>query len=200
MPILFDLSAFRGTVFVETGTGTGEGAIAAIRAGFQIIHTIERSAAIHAVASQALRDELNRGTASRLFLYHGESTTLLPQICRNHQHQVGDGPGQHVTFFTFWLDANPTTVGDTWPVLDELAIIRDIFRGSLRPPVILINRFGATFQPEAWGGHEVTVQKISAEIAKIDSSYLYDLLPGEGGEQDVLVATPQWLRAAAAYP
>ena len=209
MPILFDLAKYLGSVFVETGTGTGDGVIAAMRARFKHIHSIEISEDAHELAQLAVKAESEvsppYGTVT---LHKGFSADLLQSICEPLLWQLSAKKSDHTTFFTFWLDAQARLDTGTsaeigtnpWPLLDELKIIRSLFKGALKPPVILINRLGLMNHPDAWGGHNVTLENVAQLIGKIHSSYGYHLYPGEAGENDVLAAVPAWIQAASTWP
>lgn len=86
-----------GDIFVETGTGAGGGIWEAFSAGFKEIYTIDR----------IIRDDLPLPAGGIIYLVHGASENMLPEVIRALR-----GPA------TFFLDAH--TRGEKSPLLTEL--------------------------------------------------------------------------------
>jgi hypothetical protein len=161
------------------------------------------------IANIAVENEAaSTPTRSKVTLYTGDSEDILPSICEKIRYQYGQKRSEHTAFVTFWLDASPiqmpegqVIMGKThWPVLEELKIIGNFFKGALKPPVILINRLSLMSQPDGFYGHDVTLEKVAKVIYKMHPSYTYQVLQGEYGENDVLAAIPSWLIAASSWP
>ncbi len=205
MPINFDLFAYRGSVFVETGTGDGASVITAMRLQFPLIHSIELAPEKRAMAAQAVETETQtRPSRSEISLHEGKSVDFLPQICEQFRYQLGANKSQHTAFFTFWLDAHQASeagaTANPWPVLDELQVIQTYFKGALRPPAIFINHLEWMDQPDALGGHDVSLEKVARIVHATHPSYGYHVLPGDNETSNVLAIIPMWLRAANSYP
>jgi len=102
------LSKYKNEVFVETGTLSGEGIVAALACGFKEIHSID-------INQGYINAEMHRCTENNgVHLYCGSSDTLLPTILNKIVGRI-----------TFWLDAHPDgllTLKNT-PVLGELQAI-----------------------------------------------------------------------------
>jgi hypothetical protein len=109
--------------FIETGTYFGD-MLMALAQSFDELHSIELSALYYQRARRQLSHKPN------IFLYHGDSSTLLPQILERCTHRA-----------IFWLDAHYSG-GDTacgahaTPIMQEL---NHIFRHPIADHVILID-------------------------------------------------------------
>lgn len=139
MPVKFDLGEYLNDVLVETGTGTAGNVLAAVRAGFPEIHSIELSPALYAAAHRALEAALaGAPRRSNVVLYQGHSVAGLRQVCGQVHHRRA----------TFILDAYSApgdateAVAAERPLLEEIGVIAQRFRDSLILPVIIVCGIG----------------------------------------------------------
>ena len=113
MPITKEiLKNYPNQIFIECGSGKGNGIQAALDAGFEEIHSIE-------IDPQLYNDCKNRFYGNdKVDLYLGDSINILSMIM----------PVTYSANATFWLDAHPNAKHDPTglmrcPLLAELAII-----------------------------------------------------------------------------
>ncbi len=123
------LAAYHNDVFIETGTGHGEGVKAALASGFVEIHSIEADKKRFDTARQMF------ATEPSVTIYFGSSEDILESVLRTIDCPV-----------TFWLDAvtsytqsSQGAISDTIspaPIIQELSIIA---AHPVRTHTILIN-------------------------------------------------------------
>ena len=196
MSIHFDLSEYRGSVFVDTCVDDGDAIIAAIQARFFVIYGIQTSKALQEQASERIRQEAEGKSLVSVTLLGGDPADFLAEICQRHRYLYGPVWGQKTTFYTFWMDAkpmNPDRSGDagSMHLVNQLKIIRKEFSDLLLPPIFLINNLSLILAEEEIGGEKM-INKVLQQVSGIDERYQYKLLPSGNGGQDVLVALPQW--------
>jgi hypothetical protein len=100
-------------IFIETGTSSGDGVVAALNAGFPIIHSIELSNHYYVMTQKLFAKEKS------VHLHFGNSLDILPQLLKNINEPC-----------TFWLDAHQCggeAAGKLEEIIlmDELEIIHD---------------------------------------------------------------------------
>lgn len=110
MPLLPEvIKKYVSHTFVETGTYEGEAVDRALKAGFEVIHSMD-------VDADKIKGAKKRFKAfSNIYIYHGTSVETLPKILA-----LLRGPA------TFWLDAHGSSMLDVvnCPVASELAAIQ----------------------------------------------------------------------------
>jgi hypothetical protein len=166
-------------VFIETGTWTGGGVDAALKAGFRRVITIESNAMMCSAVRSRFQDD------ERVAVIKGSSPTALEAVLR-----ILNNKGRA----TIWLDAHgtvATNTGDersyathpehpTTPLLDELRLLS---RQKIRNHHILIDdrrRF------HAWG---ITEEEVRLLIREINPDYEVTLVDSIAAPQDIIVAS-----------
>ncbi len=163
------LSKYPNTIFVETGTYTGDTTALALHCDFERVLTVELS------DNWRDRYQARFGNDRRVRLFAGLSKDRLPEMLA----QV-DSPA------TFWLDAHysggGTARGDTLcPLLEELDLIA---AHPIKTHTILIDDvrlFGNQFGPE------VTVKRVMEKLLTINPHYQFYFEDGYA-PSDILVA------------
>ena len=168
MPLNFDLSKHKhNRIFIETGTFHGHGILKALKAGFDIICSIELDK--KRFDSNIKRFKKNKN----VFIYHGDSAIVLKEILNNIKEPC-----------TFWLDAHYSADGATrakllTPVKEELITICN---HSIKNHVILIDDLRA-FESKDYPGMAYTLKKVK----EINKDYTIKYLNGHI-KNDVLKA------------
>ena len=126
MPIRFDLSKYKTSTFIETGTYSGEGIRKALEAGFTDIRSIELDPNMYTANVEQFKN------FPQVKIYHGDSALVLPQLLKEINYQC-----------TFWLDAHysggPTQSGPVLsPIVDELKVIE---QHSVKNHILLIDDY-----------------------------------------------------------
>ncbi|MDG5497466.1 hypothetical protein [Niveispirillum sp. BGYR6] len=205
MTRVIDLAEFQLGVLVETGTGLGDRVIEAMRLGFPAIHSIELFHDVFSVAHGRIQQAASISpTPSRIMLYQGDSVTSLPAICASVKAGMVDAISGMIVF---WLDARPFRLPDgqllagstPYPLLEELRIIRTMFRDSLWTPVILINGISESLAGIQASGMEITLSSVKEIIYSIEAEYSIETVriastisEGLPETEDVLIAFPAW--------
>lgn len=171
MAINFELSAFLNPVFIETGSGSGDGVLYAIQAGFAKIYSIELSDMAYAYCCRKFAQEIASG---RVTLIHGDSLIELPKLLKTIDQQA-----------TFWLDAQggyPSTVSGKkiCPIIEELVAIID---HPVKGHTILIDDRRQLGAKSGWGKH-IPEEKLKKMLVGYSFTTLDGFIPN-----DVLVAT-----------
>ncbi len=160
MPIKFNLSKHRhNRIFIETGTYKGQGVKLALKAGFDIVCSIEIDLKRYEENMLRFKDNKN------VFLYHGDSSDVLKEILNNIYEPC-----------TFWLDAHYDHDGSTrgkelTPIVKELDIIQE---HSIRNHVILIDDLRDFDRFKHYPGIPYTLKKIK----EINKDYTIKYLQG----------------------
>lgn len=184
MAINYDLKKYLGDgIFIETGTGrSGSGIIAAIKAGFKKIISIEITPEFHENAKLKFKDYIESG---QVILLLGDSSKLLPNILEEFKNQK----------LTFWLDAHidgpylPEYKGQKCPLYDELNTIKELHRND---HIIMIDdrrifKDNETREGVNGWGNEVTETEALKRIKDINPDY--DIVYENGFvEDDVIIA------------
>ncbi len=119
------LKKYRTDIFVETGTGRGNGVAAAIESGFKEIYSIEVNNDNFVISSERFKNNKN------VHLFKGDSMVILPQVLSSVNKSA-----------TFWLDAHTDTKWNDvlgkkgCPILEE---IDEIINSHIFEKVILID-------------------------------------------------------------
>jgi hypothetical protein len=172
MPIGFDLKKFLNPVFIETGLWKGEGALAAIRAGFKIVYSIE-------IQQSSIDQTMNSGTRfgrhlaphvknGRVRIILGNSAEELPKL-------LDEMPDEQ---FTFWLDAHQGH--PSFPLEKELIAISQHPRKDHTILIDDLRKF------DDWGFDRNVIKQ---RLLEINPDYEFRLLPGLV-PHDVLAAIP----------
>jgi len=154
-----DFKKYLNPNFIETGSHTGSGIQAALKAGFKRIYSIELCEKYYGLCRDKFRKDKN------VFLFFGNSVTWLPYILNNITGKC-----------TFWLDAH-FSGGDTandMPLLRELDIIT-----KRKGDIILIDDM-RLFR-EGFAG--ITERDIIKALKGYKLSYEYGV-----AERDILIA------------
>ncbi len=160
MPIQFDLLKHRHNgIFIETGTYKGQGVKLALEAGFDIVCSIEIDKKRYEENCLRFIDNSN------VFLYHGDSSTVLKEILDNIDEPC-----------TFWLDAHYDFDGGTrgkelTPIVQELDIIQN---HNIKNHVILIDDLRDFNRFKHYPGIPYTLKKIK----EINKNYTIEYLEG----------------------
>jgi len=160
MPIKFDLSKHRhNRIFIETGTYKGDGVKLALKAGFDIVCSIEID--LKRCQENMVRFKDN----NNVFLYHGDSSVVLNEILNEIDEPC-----------TFWLDAHYDYDGSTrgkelTPIRTELDIICN---HSIKNHVILIDDLRDFDRFKHYPGISYTLKKIK----EINKDYEIEYLEG----------------------
>lgn len=161
-------------VFIETGSGGGEGIMAALKAQFKKIHSIELSDACYARCVERFGHRKRR-----VKLYHGDSRQILPQILSEINERC-----------TFWIDAHycgwPTAgEGDSIPIMDEL---KTIAKHHIKNHTILIDDMRLVRDKEGeWKNFPYCTCDIEEFIHSMNPNYKISYVFGEV-ENDILIA------------
>ncbi len=124
-----------GGVYIEIGTREGAGVLAALRAGFREIHSVEPDEAVYQNAMAIIGAEpdlLNHG--ANLCLYHGDKSHGLALLGEKFRHRSA-----HLAFHLAAYDF------DVGLLHQDLVVMRRIFSGILRQPPVFL--FAATDLP-----------------------------------------------------
>jgi len=112
---------FHLKVLVETGTGLGDGIVAGLEAGFELIHSIEIDEGLFQRARRRFVGE------QRVRLHCGHSIDQLPQILRTFREPAlfwldGHYPGADHVHGDYTAEANPSR---RLPLQDECRLLAD---------------------------------------------------------------------------
>lgn len=161
MPITANiLKKYLNPVFIETGSGLGDGIQSALDAGFRNIWSIESSKESFLHCCQRFEFE------DKVGLLHCDTVEGIYRLSERHNFRC-----------TFWLDAH--NEGD-YPVLRELD---EIAHCPIKTHTILIDDI--RMFPEDKNG--LTVDQIKAKILEINPNYEFSYENGHV-ENDILVA------------
>jgi hypothetical protein len=161
------------SIFIETGTSSGDGVIAALNVGFSKIHSIEISKFYFDESKKLFRRFPN------VILHFGDSTDILPKILGTINEKC-----------TFWLDAHycgGQAGGDFEHIvlMDELQIIAN---HHIKEHTILIDDMRLVRNKEAeWRKFPYTDKEIEECILQINSNYKIKYSSGVV-ENDILSA------------
>lgn len=164
MPAISDLfKKYINGIFIETGSGSGEGIQAALDAGFQKVYSIELSPKMNNICSRKFI------TNSRVFLFLGDSQEVLPKVIATINEPV-----------TFWLDAHASG-GDTMgaalpPIIEELEIIKS---HRIKTHNILIDDL------RCWNWNDILEKK----LLEINPDYIIRLEDSSLFKNDIMAAT-----------
>ena len=154
---------FRRNIFIETGSGYGDGIQMALNAGFNKIYSIELSKLMYNNCLQKFKDN------SKVNLIFGNSVEILPLILSSINEPV-----------TFWLDAHcsggDTVGGATPPLMNELHVIG---KHHIKEHTILIDDL------RSWG--ELYVNLLANKILNINPHYRIIFADGSTPD-DILIA------------
>lgn len=154
------LKKYLNPVFIETGSGLGDGIQAAIEAEFNEIWSVDSS-------YESFNHCANRFKwVDMVFMIHNDSISGLKEILLSGAVQC-----------TFWLDAHNE---NDYPVLAE---IEQIAKHSIKTHTILIDDL--RMFPEDKNG--LTVDQIKAKILEINPKYEFSYEDGHV-KNDILVA------------
>jgi hypothetical protein len=164
------LKKYPTSVFIETGTFNGDGILVAIKAGFNIIRSIE----IFEGRADTARVRFH-GFPQDIRIYAGKSKDLLGKVISEFSVPV-----------TFWLDAHSDMKNDpeegTAPVLDELAVIAQY---PQKHHVILIDDMRLCGLGN-W--RYVSREKVIEAVMKINPYYEIEFIDSRYFAADILVA------------
>jgi hypothetical protein len=148
MPITANiLKKYLNPVFIETGSGLGDGIQAALDAGFEEVWSIESSLESYMYCSDKFKGISNIG-----IMHYDSSTGLWWLLDEMDNYQC-----------TLWLDAH--NEGD-YPVLAELSVICQAF---IKTHTILIDDL--RMFPEDKNG--LTIDQIKEAVLKINPEYKF---------------------------
>lgn len=160
-------------VFIETGSYGGDGIVAALKAGFRDIHSIELSDFYYGLCTE-------RYTQSNVHLYHGDTVDVLPEILKDIDEPC-----------TFWLDAHwcdPNTAKGKYPIplAQELKIINN---HRIKTHTILIDdcRLIRDKHSEWKVDFPYTLKELENAIMEINPYYKITYIDGFA-KNDILVA------------
>lgn len=164
MPAISDLfKKYINGIFIETGSGSGEGIQAALSAGFQKVYSIELSPKMYEICTKKYK--LNND----VHLFLGDSQDVLSKIIVEIDEPV-----------TFWLDAHASG-GDTMgaalpPIIEELEIIKS---HSIKTHNILIDDL------RCWNWNGILKKK----LLEINPDYIIRLEDSSLFKNDIMAAT-----------
>jgi hypothetical protein len=167
------LKHYLNPVFIETGSYIGEGIMAAKKAGFQRIFSIELSDHYYNICKEKFGKERN------IYLHHGDTINVLPKLLKIINEHI-----------TFWLDAHwcgdvsacgPQAV----PLMDELLAIKE---HPIKIHTILIDdmRLLRTHDAE-WKDLKYGIKELENMVLSINPEYKITYIKGLIS-QDILVA------------
>jgi hypothetical protein len=167
---------YMNPVFIETGSYGGDGIVAAMKAGFKRIFSIELSEHYYNICHERYSMERN------VFLYHGDSLDVLPRILKIINEPI-----------TFWLDAH--FCGDVTgkgkvivPIMEELDIIA---QHSIKTHTILIDDMRLVRDKNSEWYREMgitfSIEDIENKLLTINPNYNISYISGFV-KQDILVA------------
>lgn len=173
MPIKFDLKKYLNPIFVETGTFRGAGVEKALTTGFTKVISIEVKKEFYDNCCRKFSNEIKEGRVELIF---GDSQYALAEVIRKLDRAA-----------TFWLDAHIHAGGKgekECPLYEE---IESISQHHLKSHSILIDDLRIIKKPNAWGGHNLTVEDLIEKIKLINPNY--NIVFEDGViENDVLAA------------
>lgn len=165
MPAISDLfKKYINRIFIETGSGAGDGIQSALDAGFQQVYSIELSPVMYNICIQKYIHE-----ERVIFLGLGDSQNILPKIISKINEPM-----------TFWLDAHASggdTMGaDLPPIMEELEIIK---RHHIKTHNILIDDL------RCWNWNDI----IKKKLLEINPDYIVRLEDSSLFKNDIMAAT-----------
>jgi hypothetical protein len=179
MSMNFDLLKHRNIIFIETGTGRGDGVKKALRSLFKKIYSIELSEKRYEICKRRFKMEIQKGQVE---LFLGNSVNCLAQILKQVDSRA-----------TFWLDAHsggPMTgsaKGDIGvPLIKELDLIS---RHHIKSHTILIDdvRLFGGKDREGVDWSNAPLDAVIKALKKINPDYIISYEKGHV-PKDVLVA------------
>ena len=157
-------SKYLNPVFIETGSGTGEGIQLALSAGFETIYSIELSKPLYDHCVDVFKD------CSNIHLIHGDSRDVLKELLVKINEPI-----------TFWLDAHCsgglTEGGSIIPILEEIEIIG---KHPIKTHTVIIDDL------RSWG--IVLNGRFIEELSLINPNYTFIIEDGCISKDDILVA------------
>jgi len=161
-------------VFIETGSYGGDGIVAALKAGFKHIHSIELSDYYFNLCKE-------RYTQSNVHLHYGDTVDILPKILKDISVAC-----------TFWLDAhwcdNNAAKGKyPIPLAQELKIIAS---HHIKTHTILIDdcRLIRDKNSEWKDDFPYTIRDLEKAIMQINYNYKISYIDSFISKDDILVA------------
>ena len=146
-------------VFIETGSAAGDGIVAALNAGFPIVHSVEVSDYYYNICAELFERNEN------VFLHHGQSTDKLHKILFKINEKC-----------VFWLDAHwcgGATGGEGYgiPIMEELKIIAN---HRIKNHTILIDdmRLVRARNENEWAKFPHSIKDIVDFIMTINPNYV----------------------------
>ena len=168
-----NFAPYLNPVFIESGSYAGEGIMAAIRAGFPRIISIELSDYYYTFCKEKFRN------ISNIELYFGDSIEVLPEILKGINERC-----------TFWLDGHfcqDYTASGIMPVplMEELKIIA---KHPIKDHTLILDDMRLLRGHEAeWKHLEYCICDVEEMIHSINSNYKityhYGVVPN-----DILIA------------
>ncbi len=156
------IGLFNAEIFIETGTYLGKTTENAAR-HFKEAHTIELSPQLAQQAQQYLN------AYSNVYVYCGDSTTVLPQILKHLTKRI-----------FFWLDGHyswgDTALGHKYtPIIEELAAIE---RSGIKDSIILIDDIRCFQKASNSHGNDAlkdypSMEELEQAIIRINKDYQF---------------------------
>ena len=177
-------------VFIEVGTGEGNGIIDAIRCGFMDIHSIEPTeSSFEILAEEIQQAQQETNPKSTIMLYRGLPALALKSVIESCSRII------FVVYIRAYAFDGTHTVqsrnGIIHPLLDVILALREFFHDKLRTPLILIEH------PNEIAGSipnlppELFLSAIKSTVATISPDYDFDMLEDDQSKS-VLTAIPRW--------
>ena len=168
------LEKYKSRIFIETGTGAGEGIQIALDAGFERVYSIESNPDVFKKACERYKDN------PKVVMCFGDSGSVLPELLNSINELC-----------TFWLDAHwstgeaePLEGVSKCPILEDL---RAIARHKIRSHIIMIDdmRYFKNGGIAQW--YNIKLGDIMEVIMNINPEYFIAFEDGHVHE-DILVA------------
>lgn len=157
---------YKDTVFVETGSHTGDTIQLALDCGFKRVISIELSPHYFQYCKNRFSGN------NKVSLYFGDSAELLNSVIEDVDERM-----------TFWLDGHYSG-GDTafgkfeFPIIQELETIE---KHKIKNNIILIDDI------RCWNGGNIQIDEVIFRLKKINSNYIITTLDGYT-KNDILLA------------
>ena len=150
---VFNKELNKNRIFVETGSYEGAGIERALKAGYEIVHSIEVSRIKYDFCKNKFKGNSN------VHLWLGNSRNTLPQIMKTIREPV-----------TFWLDAHLPEKGspkntERNPILNELQCIKN---HPIKTHTIMIDDMRCLRRGEYPG---ISVDTLVKKVTKINPNY-----------------------------
>jgi hypothetical protein len=148
---------YLSSIFIETGSCTGDGIQAALKSGFEYVISIEIDNSLYEECQLRFKKDKN------VTLYLGDSIDILPNILKDIDVKC-----------TFWLDGHYSGEGTSYgklqvPLMEELKIIA---QHSIKNHTLLLDdmRLLRTHAAE-WKDLPYTIQDVEKMIYSINPNY-----------------------------